>query len=60
METYVTVSFWLLMLGTTIRMLELAFRDEWPKEETTSLGLHLFSLITGAVLLGWAASLLYL
>ena len=60
METYVTVSFWLLVFGTTMRMLELAFRDEWPKKETTSLGMHLFGLIVGAGFLAWSASLLYL
>jgi hypothetical protein len=59
MNTYVLVSFWIMAAGQAIRLIELAVREEWPKEKRETLGMHLFSIILGLGFMFWAGYLLW-
>ena len=58
METYVTVMFWLSVIGLCLRGLLLSI-SRYPRTTTTSLGADLVSFLVNAGFMAWAGMLLF-
>lgn len=60
MNTYVLVSFWINVVGLSIRLVELAVIEKWPRERRPeSLGQQLLVVILGGAMFFWAGYLLW-
>lgn len=59
MELYIKVSFWIGLIGTVIRLLEMGTVD-WPQvRKPKTLGAHVMETILGIAILIWLGLLLW-
>ena len=59
MNTYIVVSFWMLAAGVSLRIIELATVQKWPRESKTSLGMQLAVVLINSGFAFWAGYLLW-